>query len=304
MTLSYREIDGPGDEGPEFLRVRDQVASFYTREMRGRPRLDGPGAVMKFTRDWEYPWVLLRTHPEPGQRILDCGAGYSPVSFLCASRGASVTAIDRDAVVATPLQYAGWCVARAADDLVAGAFSRRSRQQSSSQPGPPPLREMVPRDALRRKRSGRWRRFVRYQVTRNRDRLARLVRPDFWGPVSPALLRRYGVRYERGDLTRLEFPTASFDVVICISVLEHMPREARLDGVREMARVLRPGGRLILTYDVVDGDLSDGLIAATSLKPVEAVYFHASRRLYAANAPDVIGLVLSRPVPNGEVDRR
>jgi SAM-dependent methyltransferase len=246
--------------------------------------------------------VLLRTRPEPGQRILDCGAGYSPVPFLCASRGALVTALDRDAVVATRLQYAGWCVARAAEDLVAGVFGRQSRQPSSSRPGPL-LREMSRRDALRRKRSGRLRRFLRYQVTRNRDRLARLVRPDFWGPVSPTLLRRYGVRYERGDLTRLGFPATSFDVVICISVLEHMPREARLGGVREMARVLAPAGRLILTYDVVDGDLSDELIAATSLKPVEAVYFHASRRLYAANAPDVIGLVLSRPMPADEVDR-
>ncbi len=38
---------------------------------------------------------------------------------------------------------------------------------------------------------------------------------------------------------------ASFDTVICTQVLEHVERPAR--AMAEMARVLRPGGRLILT---------------------------------------------------------
>ncbi len=47
------------------------------------------------------------------------------------------------------------------------------------------------------------------------------------------------------DATALPFPDNSFDVVTCIEVIEHLflPREA----VAEMRRVLRPGGRLIVT---------------------------------------------------------
>ena len=48
-----------------------------------------------------------------------------------------------------------------------------------------------------------------------------------------------------GDGNRLPFAEASVDTVLSTEVLEHLP-EPRV-AVREMARVLRPGGRLLLT---------------------------------------------------------
>jgi SAM-dependent methyltransferase len=48
-----------------------------------------------------------------------------------------------------------------------------------------------------------------------------------------------------GDAHALPFPDASFSVVLCTEVLEHLedPKQA----IKEMARVLTPGGRVILT---------------------------------------------------------
>jgi SAM-dependent methyltransferase len=46
---------------------------------------------------------------------------------------------------------------------------------------------------------------------------------------------------------RLPFANESFDYVTCFEVLEHMPPELRATAFREMNRVLRPGGRLILS---------------------------------------------------------
>lgn len=45
----------------------------------------------------------------------------------------------------------------------------------------------------------------------------------------------------------IPFPDNSFQYATCEEVLEHMPAELRAPAFREIWRVLRPGGRLILT---------------------------------------------------------
>jgi ubiquinone/menaquinone biosynthesis C-methylase UbiE len=51
-------------------------------------------------------------------------------------------------------------------------------------------------------------------------------------------------RFVVADLTRLPFPSASFDCITCGYVLEHLP-DAR-PGLRELSRVMMPGARLLL----------------------------------------------------------
>ena len=46
-------------------------------------------------------------------------------------------------------------------------------------------------------------------------------------------------------VTTLGFAAARFDTVICVEVLEHVPDDAA--AVREFTRVLKPGGRLVVT---------------------------------------------------------
>jgi len=53
------------------------------------------------------------------------------------------------------------------------------------------------------------------------------------------------VVFENGLAESLPFPNARFDVVLCTVMLHHLPRKAREQGVREMRRVLKPGGRLL-----------------------------------------------------------
>lgn len=50
----------------------------------------------------------------------------------------------------------------------------------------------------------------------------------------------------QGDAYRLPFDDASFDIVVCTDVLEHVPDRRRL--ISEYARVLRPGGVLYLAF--------------------------------------------------------
>jgi ubiquinone/menaquinone biosynthesis C-methylase UbiE len=50
-----------------------------------------------------------------------------------------------------------------------------------------------------------------------------------------------------GDITRLPFPDASFDVVVSMSVIHNIPsRDLRDQALRELVRVLKPGGRIAI----------------------------------------------------------
>jgi SAM-dependent methyltransferase len=70
-----------------------------------------------------------------------------------------------------------------------------------------------------------------------------------WTTLEPTADRTPDVddpRFEAvtGDGARMEFGDASFDTVLAIQVLEHVPEPATV--LAEMARVLRPGGAAIL----------------------------------------------------------
>jgi SAM-dependent methyltransferase len=64
------------------------------------------------------------------------------------------------------------------------------------------------------------------------------------------MCRKRGFEAVTGSLTALPFPDASFDVVMLKAVLEHVPDP--LAGLREAARVVRPGG--VIFVIVPDGD--------------------------------------------------
>lgn len=75
--------------------------------------------------------------------------------------------------------------------------------------------------------------------------------------VSPDLVRigereiehaglRDRIRLQVAPATRLPFDDGSFDVVLTSHVVKHLDDEALLASFREVARVLRPGGRFLL----------------------------------------------------------
>ncbi len=65
-----------------------------------------------------------------------------------------------------------------------------------------------------------------------------------------ALARRPGARPVGCDVRALPFAGASFDLIFSGSTLDHLPgRSDLLVALGELARLLRPGGRLILTLD-------------------------------------------------------
>src|SRR6056297_2264036 len=99
------------------------------------------------------------------------------------------------------------------------------------------------------------------EVVQTRDTLAAMVES---GEIEPD--RLIGVL--RGDATRLPFPDGAFDVVITSEVLEHIQDD--VTAIREMVRVLKPGGRFAATVpawspEVVNWKLSDEYHAPKSV---------------------------------------
>ena len=54
------------------------------------------------------------------------------------------------------------------------------------------------------------------------------------------------VEFRQAAMEDLPFPEDSFDVVLCCQALHHVPRDAKIQALAEMHRVLKPGGRLLL----------------------------------------------------------
>ena len=75
------------------------------------------------------------------------------------------------------------------------------------------------------------------------DRWRRLVRA-----ADPSGRRFAGLELETADGTALRYEDESFDVAYSVSVIEHIPDDGDGKAMSELARVLRRGGLLVLTF--------------------------------------------------------
>jgi len=68
--------------------------------------------------------------------------------------------------------------------------------------------------------------------------------------VSKEFMQRTALTVLKGDFDSIPLETNSQDRVFSISVMEHVPPDVRQRGIREIARVLKPGGRAVITVDM------------------------------------------------------
>jgi ubiquinone/menaquinone biosynthesis C-methylase UbiE len=62
-------------------------------------------------------------------------------------------------------------------------------------------------------------------------------------------------RFQAGTAESLPYPDGRFDVVVSSFVIHHLPEDAQVPALREMRRVLRPGGSLLVAEVPVGNDM-------------------------------------------------
>jgi SAM-dependent methyltransferase len=120
------------------------------------------------------------------------------------------------------------------------------------------------------------------------DRADQVVAVDISAKVIAAARRRYPeLEAEVADVRELPFPPASFDAALSNSTLDHLATEEEAwAGLTELGRVIRPGGRLLVTLDnplnpvvAVRNALPRGIARAVRRVPYDSGWTCGPRRL-------------------------
>jgi len=96
-----------------------------------------------------------------------------------------------------------------------------------------------------------WPRRILLRLARQAMLAPSLVAIDYWlvaiekGRAHAAAEGISNVSWQIGDIQAIDHPNATFDTVFSCETIEHVPDPRR--AVAELARVLKPGGRLFLT---------------------------------------------------------
>ena len=124
---------------------------------------------------------------------------------------------------------------------------------------------------------GHWSRLL-YPYLRPSARLVGVDREARWVAEAPEKFRRAFpqvapelISFHQGDATKLPLEDSSFEVVTCQTVLMHLADP--LEALREMTRILRPGGLLVC----VEPNNFWNYLAFTSLTEAEPVEFLVQR---------------------------
>jgi SAM-dependent methyltransferase len=168
---------------------------------------------------WHYlldlTWIIGRLGVTKGKRIMDAGAGTGVLQWYLADRGAEVLSVDRMSRANLPLR-----------------FRNRFRVTGLR------AQDLTPSYQVFRDNFSRSTNFRAKMTSQARDLI---------GVAEPRRTSGRVVIYNQ-DLKNLqEIEGNSLDAVVAVSALEHNPPEDLKLVVKELMRVLKPGGVLLAT---------------------------------------------------------
>jgi SAM-dependent methyltransferase len=131
-----------------------------------------------------------------------------------------------------------------------------------------------------------------------------LIRPNYlWNFTQNPNNLGFKINFFAESLDKMHFEDNFFDKVFCISVIEHLPEKIAFRGMKEMARVLKKGGLLVVTVDHDDIGSSHNpklkgaykkLIKASGLKLYGKSDFKKPSTKNLPGTYNVVGFVLKK----------
>ena len=98
--------------------------------------------------------------------------------------------------------------------------------------------------------------------------------------ITGQVLAQYGLKlagHKTASVLDTGYPDGAFDGVVCFSVLDHMTVPDAQRALRELRRITRPGGLLLLVFDTPDQDdlaREHDLLPDGSIRYADGMVFH------------------------------
>lgn len=172
---------------------------------------------------WHYlldlTWIIQQLGEVPGKRIMDAGAGTGVMQWYLAEHGAEVTSVDRASRAALPLIFRSQVQVEGLrkDDLHPAGKTILENFESASKRN------------LKAGIKAIW-----------RDIACLALRPNSPGRV---------LIYNQNLANLVDIPDNSLDAVVAVSALEHNTPEWLEKVLKELMRVIKPGGVLLATVN-------------------------------------------------------
>ena len=125
--------------------------------------------------------------------------------------------------------------------------------------------------------------------------------------ITGRVLDRHGLKltgHKAASVLDSGFPDGAFDAVVCFSVLDHMTAPDAKTALRELLRITRPGGLLLLAFDTPD---EDDFARDHTLLPDGSIQYAGGMIFHPYDAPAAERLLTGLPIlhrgagPKGEL---
>ena len=205
-----------------FRCLRKEFEHIYSNILNKGPEIYGSKfpdqTKICWARDWEYPWAIINSDVKAGEKVLDCGCGGSPLLPFLAQFGCEAYGID-------PNIFKKKSLLRYYYDMIKKIMHKFRDKNSQGLTG--------------NFKQGFFKIAISY--LRRQDNLDRLDKdPNKLG---------FKIKFFEESLDKIHFEDNFFDKIFCISVIEHLSKETAYSGMKEMARVLKKDGLLVMTID-------------------------------------------------------